>query len=658
VFLRGTTLKFLQYDLGSRKSGEIVEVTLSSGANVRLMTSSEFSNYKNGKKHRFIGGLAKRSPVRLQITSSGHWYVVVDMQGLKGSTKASVRILPGMLPEIQERPLSEIPSLVRENIPSPIESGGETHDVFISHASEDKDDFVRPLANALIQQGLNVWYDEMTLRIGDSLRQKIDKGLANSKVGLVVLSPSFIKKGWTNYELDGIITKTVSGEQVLLPIWHNITKQQVVDFSPSLADKMALSTATHTIEEIAQEIAYLLQLKNLELQPIVNLGYLPSVVCRTRDSSKLEKLVIRNFGAIHEIELELKQTTVFIGPQSSGKSTIAKLIDIFRNPLFLLLFDDLSQQEISTKNYLSFFEHHNLQNFFNEQTKLEYSCDEYRFSYAAGEFKLIFLQEEPENQNLKLLRVMDLKQPRIIQPLYIPAERSFISMASGAFLSLINNDVPIPKNILEFGAAFERARRQFQQLPIDFLNVVYQYENNQDRVLLDSEKSIKLTESASGLQTAIPLIAVIEANYDGVPRTFVIEEPELNLFPETQRDLVYYLIAKATFIHENQEGNELVITTHSPYILAAINLCLFAQRVAQKRPDKIKEIQVIVPQFSWLNPNQFCAYYVGEGTAKTIFNPKTGMISESILDEASEMIGSDFDELMEIYQKNPDETTT
>jgi hypothetical protein len=131
------------------------------------MTSSEFSNYKNGRRHRFIGGLAKRSLVNLQITSSGRWYVVVDMQGLRGSTNASVRVLPGALPEIQERPLTEVPSLVRDNIPPPTESGGETHDVFISHASEDKDDFVRPLANALIEQGLNVWYDEMTLRIAE-----------------------------------------------------------------------------------------------------------------------------------------------------------------------------------------------------------------------------------------------------------------------------------------------------------------------------------------------------------------------------------------------------------------------------------------------------------------------------------------------------------
>ncbi|MCC4860129.1 molecular chaperone Tir [Vibrio lentus] len=254
-------MQFIHNDLGQRKRGEIVEVTLTSGANVRLMDSSNFNSYKNGRHHRYTGGLAKQSPLRLQIPSSGHWHVAVDMQGLRGRTKASVRVLPGVLPAIQDRPLSEVPSLVRDNISPPTESSGETHDVFISHASEDKDNFVRPLANALIAEGLNVWYDEMTLRIGDSLRQKIDKGLVNSKVGLVVLSPSFIKKGWTNYELDGIVTRTVSGEQVLLPIWHEITKQQVVDFSPSIADKVARSTATHTIEEIAKEIAELIKSK-------------------------------------------------------------------------------------------------------------------------------------------------------------------------------------------------------------------------------------------------------------------------------------------------------------------------------------------------------------------------------------------------------------
>ena len=253
--------QFIHSDLGQRKRGELVEITLTSGANVRLMDSSNFSSYKNGRQHRYHGGLAKQSPIRLAIPSSGHWHIVVDMQGLRGSTRASFRMLPAPLPEIRQVPLADIPSLVRNNIPPSVESSGQYHDVFISHASEDKDEFVRPLASALMSHGLDVWFDELTLRIGDSLRQKIDKGLANSRVGLVVLSPSFIAKGWTNYELDGIVTRTVSGDQILLPIWHNITKQQVVDFSPSLADKVARSTATHTVGEIAKEIADLLNSK-------------------------------------------------------------------------------------------------------------------------------------------------------------------------------------------------------------------------------------------------------------------------------------------------------------------------------------------------------------------------------------------------------------
>lgn len=167
-------------------------------------------------------------------------------------------MLPGALPELRQPDLSTVPSLVNkgdEFSHNEADIFVKTYDVFISHASEDKDEVVRPLAHALMNRNLKVWYDEFELRIGDSLRRKIDKGLANSKFGIVVLSKEFIKKGWTNYELDGIITKAVSGEQVVLPIWHNITKKEVIDYSPSLADKLARNTASYTVEEIAEEIA-------------------------------------------------------------------------------------------------------------------------------------------------------------------------------------------------------------------------------------------------------------------------------------------------------------------------------------------------------------------------------------------------------------------
>ena len=251
-------MQYIWHDLGYRQAGEIVEITLSgNAANVRLMDSSNFSDYKNGRRHRFYGGLAKRSPVHLQTPHSGSWYVTVDMQGLQGTVRSSARVLPGPLPELREIPLSSVPSLVQHD-PAPGAdrnySVPREYDVFISHAREDKDAIVRPLAHALSGGGLRVWYDEFELRIGDSLRRKIDAGLAKSRFGIVVLSRSFFGKGWTNYELDGLVTRSVSGEQILLPIWHEITKQELIDYSPSLADKVARSTTTHTVDEIANEI--------------------------------------------------------------------------------------------------------------------------------------------------------------------------------------------------------------------------------------------------------------------------------------------------------------------------------------------------------------------------------------------------------------------
>ena len=140
-------MKYLVWDLKQQSRGNRVQVTLTgNAANVRLMDNSNYNNYKNGRNHRYVGGLAKQSPVTLGVPSSGHYFLVVDMQGLRGSTNASVRVLPNPLPEYREIPLSSIPSLVRGNNVANQDSEDDNlidHDVFISHASEDKDDVVR-----------------------------------------------------------------------------------------------------------------------------------------------------------------------------------------------------------------------------------------------------------------------------------------------------------------------------------------------------------------------------------------------------------------------------------------------------------------------------------------------------------------------------------
>jgi hypothetical protein len=118
------------------------------------------------------------------------------------------------------------------------------YDLFICHASEDKDAFVRPLASALAAQHVEVWYDEFSLELGDSIRRTIDAGLAQSRFGVVVLSPSFFQKRWTQYELDGLTEVEMRGrDKVLLPVWHKVTHSDVVAQSPSLANRKAVMSS-------------------------------------------------------------------------------------------------------------------------------------------------------------------------------------------------------------------------------------------------------------------------------------------------------------------------------------------------------------------------------------------------------------------------------
>ncbi len=133
-----------------------------------------------------------------------------------------------------------------------------TWDVFVSHASEDKEDLVRPLVDALRTAGLRVWYDEAELRMGDSLRRSIDRGLRLSRFGVVVISPSFLAKQWPQRELDGLIAREDDGTKVVLPVWHDISAAEVRRASPTLADRLAVSSS-RGVSEVAKEILRAIQ---------------------------------------------------------------------------------------------------------------------------------------------------------------------------------------------------------------------------------------------------------------------------------------------------------------------------------------------------------------------------------------------------------------
>ena len=246
--------KFIHHKLGRLDRGTQILVHLSgNAANVMLLDDSNFRKYRLGQKCNGYGGLAKRSPIPFVTPRSGNWHVAVDMRGLRGRVESRIEIQPKPLP-----PIRAYQSVSAERIAEAVDiKGGEgatSYDVFISHASEDKAEVVRPLAEQLRTMGLRVWYDEFEMRVGDSLIRKIDHGISNSRFGLVVLSPSFIGKGWTEYELDGMVSNQVKGRQRILPIWHDLSSEDVLEYSASLADKVALSTAYDTVDRIAEKV--------------------------------------------------------------------------------------------------------------------------------------------------------------------------------------------------------------------------------------------------------------------------------------------------------------------------------------------------------------------------------------------------------------------
>lgn len=241
---------------------EIVELLAKSSAE---MVETSFDNW-NGGTYGFT----------LRLNAPAHLYAALDGRSIDLEKELLERAAPFLrgfpnetLDEVAISLELESDESWRENALQwlraktssiPADSELVDYDFFISHASEDKSDLVRPLAQGLRDGGARVWYDEFSLTIGDGLRRSIDRGLAKSRFGVVVLSPSFFAKNWTQYELDGLTTRQVVGRKVILPIWHNLSRDAVAAESPSLADMLAFSSETMSIPEMVSELISMLEM--------------------------------------------------------------------------------------------------------------------------------------------------------------------------------------------------------------------------------------------------------------------------------------------------------------------------------------------------------------------------------------------------------------
>lgn len=425
------------------------------------------------------------------------------------------------------------------------------------------------------------------------------------------------------------------------------------------------------------------------------------------------RLIVKNFGPLVDIDIEVKDFLCLIGKQATGKSTIAKLIAIFedenfRNNKKVKIKEELEKygmlKFLTEKSIIHFykgvfvkadknigtnfhFEYDNKKeiklNFldlFKNQIKRMYintgdiNKDEIK-KYVVGYISLHLFASKMSHPNIESF--YDLIDSSLFDPItesdlnqifseleesfeergvyvkydsqYIPSERNFLHIIAENTIGLINNNIQIPKHLLEIGQEYEKALNVVKEVPLSLIDKKFKYkrEGKSSYIYHNSNDKIDLLQSASGLQSIIPIILLVEyaktlkENYHF---NYVIEEPELNIYPHTQHQLVKYIVKNVfEFRTDNYQRKKIVITTHSPYILASINNLLLA---FQKGKNKPKEVNKIIPKDSWINPNYFNAYELRNGKSYKILNEKLGQIKSNIIDKVSDEFSDEFDKLL------------
>lgn len=388
-----------------------------------------------------------------------------------------------------------------------------------------------------------------------------------------------------------------------------------------------------------------------------------------------EKLVVKNFGPVKELEIDVRTFTIFIGTQGSGKSTVSKVLTICRDlNWYLHILDKSSDVLIPFRKF-------GIDEFFSDNTFIHYfrSQDDVEVKYEGGTFSLrIDGMSQPEARNyfskqiinankdfLNQLGVVNLNQPNIEEKyghllqanartmLYIPAERNVAGTLSTSLATVMAAKIPLYDALLEYMSVFEKAKAALKEYYVPFLNVSFAIKDGSEKVWLGkgNEKSrpLPLQSCSSGLQSVLPLLMSIEYSLQtGYFDTFAIEEPEQNLFPSNQRELLNHLVS----IYNQTETYGMLLTTHSPYTLSCMNVMMMAGKLILQNPELREKVKEIVGLNHYVSPQQVSVYKLdpsAEMYCVDLKNPKTGLISVNSLDAVSEYIGEDYDRLLNIY---------
>jgi len=434
----------------------------------------------------------------------------------------------------------------------------------------------------------------------------------------------------------------------------------------------------------------------------------------------MDRLIVKNFGPLKDVDIELNKINLFIGENGSGKSVLGKIITICKS------FDELNKEKILQK-----LNEYNI-NFITHSTVIEYILNNKSFfifkdnnltinGYLKAIYWHDFLKSEEnktledigtavnieeditskmnkhENTMLELINELkslkkkdDIEAEKMIkeaeenleslrefykqsmdtidnsknnlerlsfginkslEPLhqklssqYIPAERNLISLFNKSLTTLLVAEVPLPKFLLLFSSEFEKAGNELKEL--EFLNVKYINGDGLDRhkVYFNDEDYLALEHSSSGIQSSLPLYLTVKYFADRYS-SIIIEEPEQNLFPKAQAETIKYIVEQIS------SANNLFLMTHSPYVLSTLNMLMMAYKAGKLGEEVKTEVNQLINEKQWIDPNDFSAYYLENGVARDI-KGRTGLISDNEIDDISDDMTYAFEELLTIYREH------
>lgn len=416
---------------------------------------------------------------------------------------------------------------------------------------------------------------------------------------------------------------------------------------------------------------------------------------------RMNKLVIKNVGPIRSIDIPLNKINVFIGPQSSGKSTIAKIVSFCS-----WLEKDVERTEsVAMHGVLAELEaFHRMEGFFNDDSSILYIGDNVVFAYnvdepldLSGRFEVCNASHYNEKE-LLLYTIEKTVAPKVC---YIPAERSFVSAMPNAKKYADRED-----NLLSFIEDWLESKRHYptaKAMELINLGIKYYYNEKMDRdmLVLENGEKVSLTNASSGMQSLVPLLVLLNWCANGIYEEkkpyspeemmnikkllaevsknsgsqdeqkkqllermndimegrvythtqFIIEEPEQNLFPKTQVDFLYFLLAMVN----HGRKHRLVLTTHSPYVLYALNNCLLAHLVEKNMDEDAKE-GVDAVKYA-INPKHVSVWQIEnghlvneKGDRDATIQDENGLIRKNYFNNIMRQVMGEFNELLNYYE--------